>query len=434
MERVDKSLMRLRLIWLSVALGVLLLTVKASSSFARRLTDPINHIIEAARRIKRGDFDRHLYVNRRDEIGQLAGDINHMAQELQKTMREIKDRSGQLEAVLSNMVSGVLVVDTKGFIRIVNPAAEAILGVEAEDILNRHNLEVLRPYAIFDTAHKVMTQKKVFNEEWNISIDEEKTIEVFFAPIMGEKENISGVLVVLHDITRIRRLEKMRTEFVGNVSHELRTPLTAINGYVETLLDGAYEDPETCVRFLQVVERESRRLTNLIEDLLDLSRIESRVKLTRTNVDLPRLANEVILFLEEKKKRKGIQLYRDFPNQMEPLRADKGWLEQVFINLLDNSLKYTPEGGTITVRMKDLPEAVRVDVIDTGIGIPKEHLPRIFERFYRVDKARSRKLGGTGLGLAIVKHVIEAHGGTVSAESEPGSGTVITFTIPRREL
>ena len=172
MERVDKSLMRLRLIWLSVALGVLLLTVKASSSFARRLTDPINHIIEAARRIKAGDFDRHLYVNRKDEIGQLAGDINHMAQELQKTMREIKDRSGQLEAVLSNMVSGVLVVDTKGFIRIVNPAAEAILGVEAEHILNRHNLEVLRPYAIFDTAHKVLTQKKVFNEEWNISIDE----------------------------------------------------------------------------------------------------------------------------------------------------------------------------------------------------------------------------------------------------------------------
>ncbi|HLN63281.1 MAG TPA: ATP-binding protein, partial [Symbiobacteriaceae bacterium] len=238
---------------------------------------------------------------------------------------------------------------------------------------------------------------------------------------------------VLQDITRARKLEQMRTDFVSNVTHELRTPLTSINGFAETLLEGALDDPETARHFVGIIKRESEHLGRLIEDILDLSRIEGgKWKVKKEWLHLAELAEETAGRLASKAESLGVDLRIEVSSDLPAIQGDPGRLAQVMLNLVDNALKYTPAGGSVTVAAEDLGQSVRVKVIDTGAGIPKIDLPRLFERFYRVDKARSRATGGTGLGLSIVKHIVEAHGGSVGVESEIGEGSTFYFTLPRQ--
>jgi two-component system phosphate regulon sensor histidine kinase PhoR len=260
----------------------------------------------------------------------------------------------------------------------------------------------------------------------------EQILEARLAPAGDGVRDPRGVLLVIRDATRSRKLELMRTEFVANVTHELRTPLTSIRGFAETLLEGALEDPETARHFVTIIKRESDQLGNLIEDLLDLSRIESgKWKMHKEPVRLRTLATETVGRLASKANDLGVDLRIEIPEALPPVPGDPARLAQVLLNLVDNALKYTHAGGSVTVSTEDAGPFVSVRIADTGTGIPKADLPRIFERFYRVDKARSRATGGTGLGLSIVKHIVDAHGGTISVVSDVGQGAVFTFTLPK---
>ncbi|MBC7107085.1 MAG: PAS domain-containing protein, partial [Firmicutes bacterium] len=260
---------------------------------------------------------------------------------------------------------------------------------------------------------------------------EPRVFRVHITPLRDAPEGPGGVVALLRDITEYRRLEQMRTEFVANVSHELRTPLTSIRGFLETLLDGAVDDPPTARRFLETMALEAERLARLIDDLLQLSRLEDRrVVLRRERVDMAVIVARVVDIFRAGAREKGLELGYHVQTHLPPVAGDPDMLARVLVNLVDNAVKYTPEGGRITVRAEAADGHVRVSVSDTGVGIPEESLPRVFERFYRVDKSRAREQGGTGLGLAIVKHIVEAHGGRVWARSEVGRGSTFTFELP----
>lgn len=257
---------------------------------------------------------------------------------------------------------------------------------------------------------------------------ERRHFEVYGAPIIGTNDVWKGILLVFHDITELKRLEQMRKDFVANVSHELKTPITSIKGFTETLLDGAMNDKNTLEAFLNIILQESGRLQTLIQDLLDLSKIEQQgFKLNIQTVDLVMMLNDVITILEGKANEKGISLMLETSGEHIIVEGDLYRLKQIFINLINNAITYTPNGGMVTVKIIENKKTVTAKVKDTGIGINKDEIPRIFERFYRVDKARSRNSGGTGLGLAIVKHLVEAHKGNISVQSQFGKGTEFTI-------
>jgi two-component system, OmpR family, phosphate regulon sensor histidine kinase PhoR len=267
-----------------------------------------------------------------------------------------------------------------------------------------------------------------------VVVNNDINVELFVTPIFGANEEVVGAVAVLHDVTQFRRVERMRTEFVANVSHELRTPITAVKGFAETLLDGALENPDLCRQFVQIIYDESERLSHLVLDLLELSKMESGHSVFRfTRVNISELVDTAAARLQNQATQSGIDLFVHTPES--PVFADVApeRITQVLINLIGNAIAYTPAPGRIDVSVLDADEEVTVEVADTGIGIPKADIPRIFERFYRVDKDRSRNTGGTGLGLAIVKHILEAHRGTIKVTSEVGRGSTFSFTLPKRQ-
>lgn len=409
------------------ALAAILLSI----SFAQSLTEPLQEIARVARRITAGDFSLKIYPRSHDEIGQLGAIINEMANTIREKVAELSFAKDRLETVLNYMVSGVLLLNAKGEILLANPAAEAIFAIKAKEATGKHNLEVLRNYHLNEKMQEALKTEEVVTADLQTIFPEERFLRAYFAPLPGESR-AKGVLIVLHDITAMRRLEQMRTEFVANASHELRTPLTAIKGFAETLLDGALQDPVASKRFVSIIDQEAERLNRLVEDLLDLARIESKkVKMVMQPVELNSLVSQIALELNHRLDKGDLKLEIIVPKDLPKVKGDRDWLYQVFLNLIDNSIKYTPPGGKILVSAVPKEKEIRVEVQDSGIGIPKEDLPRIFERFYRVDKARSRQLGGTGLGLSIVKHVIENHGGKIGIKSKLGEGTTVWFTLPK---
>lgn len=409
-----------------------LLVVLSTVVLSRMITEPLRRLLAGVHSIAAGNYGHQVRIVSRDEFGELGEVLNSMSRQLQANIEAVNEEKAKSEAILRNMADGVVAVEHTGSIFLFNEAAEKIFGRSAESAIGKTILEVVRNHE-FSALFEDVPATGMKTEEIVIYAPRRRHLRVtVFRLVEGTGPSI-GAAAVVQDITEIKRLEQLRTEFVANVSHELRTPLTSIKGFIETLLEGAYSDQETCTRFLRIIEKESSRLENLINDLLDLSRIESgRVQPSNELVELPGLVESVLLSFETQAKNKEIKMAADFPNGFAPIKADKEMLRQVLINLIDNAIKYTPEGGSVTIRGHDLGDAVRVEVIDTGIGIPQEHLPRLFERFYRVDKARSRSLGGTGLGLSIVKHIVESHGGTVGVESELGQGTTVHFLLPKR--
>jgi two-component system phosphate regulon sensor histidine kinase PhoR len=343
----------------------------------------------------------------------------------------------QVAAILDSMVEGVIALDGRGRVLLMNPGARAIFGVGGPGeaaVEGRPLLEVVRQKELLElvAAAPAGAGGERVQRELELGPPISRVLEAQAVPLSLASEE-GGTLVVVHDVTGVRRLERVRTEFVANVSHELRTPLTAIRGYLETLLDGALEERKHARRFLEIAHTHAARLGRLVDDLLQLSNIETgKVVLVPVPLELHEVATSALAIFEAEAARKGVALANRVPGDLA-VRADRDRLSQILVNLVDNAVKFTPAGGQVTLDAARIaPDAVEVRVADTGIGIPSTDLPRLTERFYRVDKARSRELGGTGLGLAIVKHLVQAHGGSLAIDSQLGQGATVRFTLPGR--
>ncbi len=417
----------------------LILMIPVAYFLARSLADPISEMTRRAIQLVSNTFDRKVQISSTDELGSLSRAISEIGSHLGIKIEEISKEKDYLQTILKGMMEGVLVVDGRGRILMVNDALRRLLSL-ASDVSDKMPLEIIRNAELEGAIRKAIRDGENVALELDLNKSGEKTIEVNVVSIltsnrrMGEdSEGIRGVIAVFHDITRLKQLEKVRQDFVANVSHELRTPLTTIKGYAETLLDGALKEDQA-FQFVQVIKRHTDRLTKIVEDLLMLSKIETKeFQLKIEVISLPNFIDDIIDFVKDLAEKKKISLSRnDIPSSLA-VQADRSYLEQILINLLDNAVKYTPEGGRVTVSAveKDSKD-IQFSVEDNGIGIPKEDLSRIFERFYRVDKGRSKEMGGTGLGLSIVKHLVQAHGGRVWVESQLGKGSVFYFTLPNR--
>ncbi len=405
-------------VFLSLFLGYLL---------SKTITSPIVSVMHKAEKVAEGDFDVQLSVKSEDEIGNLTRTFNYMAKELKNTLAEISSEKNKVETILNYMADGVMAFDLKGNAIHVNPAARKLLGAEVDK----------KPFNEFSkcVGLDVKLENIIYLEESSVresdTIIEDMYVKVYFAVFTDTNKKPEGVIVVLHDITEQQKLDSMRREFVANVSHELRTPITSIKSYAETLLDGAAEDAEITERFLNVINSEADRMTRLVKDLLQLSRLDNQqMNWSIDNVSLTTMVKDITDRMQIEARQKNQKLESYVIGEIPGIRADKDRLEQVLVNIINNALKYTHDSGSITVYVGRIYNDVYVKVTDTGIGIPTESLPLVFERFYRVDKARSRDLGGTGLGLSIAKEMVEAHGGTISISSELGKGTEVTIRLP----
>ncbi len=431
LNEVEQSIRDLTLV---LALGLLVLFIIAaliSFRLASSLTKPLEQITKVARRIKSMDYSARVKVHKQDEIGELGNAINAMADSLDVQMTRIQQNENQLESVLDNMINGIVMIDQNGKILLMNRRAEEILGFSAKDLVGRHYAEAKQQYELSQMIKEGLKKHTHLREEITFYFPEERLLDLNIVPIRSGVDSFSGVLLVLQDVSAIRRLERMRSEFVANVSHELKTPITAVKGFAETLLGGAVSDEDTARSFLQIIYDESDRLNRLIGDILELSKIESRrVPLVFSPIELDSFVGRAVTLLEAEAARKNIELSLT----AEPglyVEADEDRLRQIIVNLLSNGINYTAEGGKVTIKVEGLgDDHIRVQISDTGIGIPKKDLPRIFERFYRVDKARSRSSGGTGLGLSIVKHLVELHKGTIAVSSTLGVGTTFVIELP----
>lgn len=394
---------------------------------SKTITVPIVNIMHRAQRLAKGDFDQILEVKSADEIGKLTATFNYMARALKRTLVEISSEKRKIETILNYMTDGVIAFNIKGEIIHANPASKAILGVKKMD-LNFN--EFSRKYNLGMEIEEVQYLETSGSKERNIEL-ENKYIRVYFALFTDENKKVEGIIAVMQDITEQQKLDNMRNEFVANVSHELRTPITSIKSYTETLLDGALDDRQTAEKFLGVVNSEADRMTRLVKDLLQLSRLDNQqMSWNIEQISIVSLVKSTVEKMQIEAKSKNQKLESYAIGEIPDIPADRDRIEQVLINLLSNAIKYTPGGGEITVYVGRLYSEVYIKVTDNGIGIPKEDLPRIFERFYRVDKARSREMGGTGLGLAIAKEIVDAHEGSISITSEWGKGTEITVKLP----
>ncbi len=344
--------------------------------------------------------------------------------------RDYEDQAkAERQTLFNSMMEGVVLLDRNGRIQLVNQSLERLLALHT-DVRGQTLNEAFRRPELVQLVSRLDSDRKVPTAEFELGGNEPRYMEVNAATVFDRDGRTQGTILVFHDLTRIRQLENTRREFVANVSHELRTPLSLIKGYVETLLDGARNDPELATRFLQTIERHSNRLTNLIEDLLTISRLESgQITLQLRAIPLRSFAAGLVSELQSRAEERGTRISNEVPEQLVG-RADPDRLEQVFVNLVENAIKYGRAGGLVSIRGRAVNSHIEICVKDDGPGIPAEARERVFERFYRVDKARSRDAGGTGLGLSIVKHIVQSHGGKVWVESEPGKGAQFFFTLP----
>lgn len=414
--------------------GLLAVIISLGISFAlaRRVSRPISQMAQAAKMISKGDLSQRIRVDSRDEVGDLARSFNRMSEELERQMGDLSKEVSEKEAVLSSMIEGVLAIDRDEHVILINQAAQRMLELRPDDTLGKFHWEVIRNSEINNLFKEILKTHMQKTVEFQISPLDEMTFMVHAAPIRARGGNILGVVAVFHDVTEIRRLEKVRMEFVANVSHELRTPLTSIKGFVETLKRGALDEGENALNFLDIIERHTDRLNRLITDLLELSRVESgKKKMDFQPIKVEELINRSISHFMEISNKSLQKIKCNIPSDLPMVLADEEGVETVLKNLLDNAIKYTPERGEIIITSVDRDDYIEIAVVDNGMGIPLKDLPHIFERFYRVDKTRSRELGGTGLGLSIVKHIIEAHGGAVSVDSEVGKGSRFSFTLSK---
>lgn len=432
LEQIDAVLRGMRPILATSTLVALLVAAVLSYILARTITGPVKELTARAGEMAGGRFDRLIEVRSSDEIGRLAGMFNHLTVRLRDTLEEISAEKRKAEAILNHMADGIIAVDRESRVMLLNPAAARMLRVAPEEVVGGPLLAVLPDLPLEGALSAVLAGRE--EEPGEVTVPRRgMVLRARLAPLRDPAGQPAGLVIVFHDITQQEKLETMRREFVANVSHELRTPITTIKSYVETLLEGARDEPEVADRFLRVVAGETDRMVRLVNDLLTLSQIDSRrMRWEMEALDLGGLVAEVGEKFADRCRRKGLALDVAAAQNLPEVWGDRDRLEQVLSNLLNNAVDFTPADGAIHLSAEAEGDRVVVRVRDTGVGIPPEDLPRIFERFYRVDKARSREFGGTGLGLAIAREIVEAHGGRIEINSAPGRGTEVRFDIPVR--
>lgn len=398
---------------------------------ANRITGSLRRLTRTAHAYAEGDLHAQGRVApAMQEVRELSEALDIMARTLRARIGELTTERNQATAILESMAEGVVALDAQGRILLMNPSAKILLGLTAVGSIGQRLAEVLRHQEAQTLMQAVLDSRERITKEIGLFQPNERVLRLHAAPCRGAAPKGPCAVVVIQDVTESHRYEQLRKEFVANVSHELKSPLTSIRSLAETLLGGALEDPSTNRRFVRLIDEDAARLSRLIDDLLALSQIESQaVPLRLAVVELRPMAESVLASLKVPLKQRQIGATCELPEDLT-VRADPDRLRQVLVNLVENAIKYNKESGTLTLSAVAEGGWVKVAVADTGIGIPPQDLPRVFERFYRVDKARSRELGGTGLGLAIVKHIVEAHGGSVSVESEPNRGSTFSFTVP----
>lgn len=441
MAQLDREIVQFQRTLIGALAGTLLVIALLSLWLARSIITPLSEIAQTARQLASDRRTAPIKTTAHDEAGLLANALNDLADRLHTRIDELSEDRAQLLAMLTSMVEGVMVLDYRSHVLQINPALERMFGVSRAEARGRPCTELFRHQELNDLV--ISSLRSRTNHEGEIVLPlSNRCLHIEVSVAGGERENEACVVLVFHDMTELRRLENIRKDFVANVSHELRTPLTSIKGYVEALLDGAKDDPVASAKFLDIILKQSDRLNLIIEDLLELSKIESgRVLLKEEPVDLRPIIDRALATIKPIADKNGHRLVLSIDDNLPPVPGDEGRLLQVLTNLLDNAVKYTPAGGTITVNSRLIngtgstgssEEGIELTVSDTGIGIPEQDRPRVFERFYRVDKARSRELGGTGLGLAIVKHIVEGHGGQVWVEANQPHGSKFVVRLPIR--
>ena len=429
---IDKAL---RSIETKIVMGGLLIALFAailSLWVSRRIIRPIEEIKRGAERFSRGEFECRLPVENPEEIGSLSETMNQMAIELQERIRKMTKQRNELEAVLSSMLEGVIAVDNDERIISMNQAAGEMLRAHPSQAQGRTIQEVIRSVDLQNLVAKALSREEPVEEDVVLYAEEKRMLNGHSTALYDEDGHRMGALLVLNDVTRLRKLENVRRDFVGNVSHEIKTPIAAIQGFVETLRDGAMENREDAERFLGIIQKHVGRLNAIIEDLLSLSRIEQEEENQKIVLSEGRVKDVLSMAIQVSQVKATPKNVHMILSCREDLMAkiNPPLLEQAVVNLLDNAIKYSEKDSAVRVEAKQSDGEIIVSIRDEGCGIEKRHIPRLFERFYRVDKARNRKLGGTGLGLAIVKHITQAHGGRVTVESTPGKGSVFCLHLP----
>ncbi len=415
-------------------MGAALLAAFLSLVMARRLSRPLEEMKQGAQRFAQGDLRVKVPVPPSDELASLAEALNYMAEQLDQRIRTILRQGQEQEAVLASMVEGVMAVDQRERLITLNQAGARLLGVDPETARQRPIPEVVRNPDLQNFVAQALASPRQVDGEIILRDDgRDRLLQVRGTTLQDPQGKAFGALIVLNDVTRLRRLEQARRDFVANVSHELKTPITSIKGFVETLLDGAMQEPENALSFLHIIARHADRLNEIIDDLLSLSRIEQdseQGKIALSAGRIKEVLHNAIQVCGERAAAKDIEITLTCPDDLAAA-INAPLLEQAVVNLIDNAVKYSPAVSPVEVEARLELGEVLILVRDQGSGIPPEHLPRLFERFYRVDAGRSRKVGGTGLGLAIVKHIAQSHGGYVTLQSAPGKGSTFLIHLPQ---
>ena len=428
----------LRSVQLQIAFGGLVIAVMAafvSLVVSRRISQPIEKIKQGAVRFFEGDLSHRLPVPSTEEMAGLAEAMNRMAVQLDNRMEKVLQQRNELEAVLSSMLEGVIALNRNERIISMNSAAGSMFECDPVQVAGRNLQEVIRNLALQRFAARALKSSETIEDDFILYREEERILNIHSSALYDSSNRQIGTLLVINDVTRLRHLENVRKDFVANVSHEIKTPLTAIKGFVETLQQGTGQSREEQERFLGIIIKHVNRLNSILEDLLVLSRME--LEETNSGIHLAEgrikdVIQTAVQICQPKAAAKNITIDLDVSEDIKA-NLDATLLEQALVNLIDNAIKYSGEGNRVVINTRIEIKELKIEIVDRGAGIPQNHLPRLFERFYRVDKARSRKLGGTGLGLAIVKHIVQAHGGHISVDSALGKGSTFTIHLPHHQ-
>ncbi|NBG87968.1 two-component system histidine kinase PnpS [Isachenkonia alkalipeptolytica] len=417
---------------ISIGAGVILASI-LGYRFINKFLEPVKKLKETSREIAKGNLNRSLEVSSNDELGELSETFNEMRVQLKHSFEEMEDQNVKLQALLTSITNPIIAVNPKKEIILFNPAAETLFETKGEAVYGKHILEVVRDHTLEERVEEIFDQNRETQMEWELKYPSKRHLKVNTSLIRVPKDpNRSlGIVASIEDLTEMKKLETMRSDFVANVSHELKTPLTSIKGFVETLKSGEVEEEEQRQRFLGIIEIEAERLTRLINDILTLAEIESHGKSDKeASIDVQTAIESSLDIIRPIATAKNIQISVEVEEDLPKIQGKDDWFKQMLINLLDNGVKYTPESGEIELKAYTQKGRVYLRVKDNGLGIPKADVDRIFERFYRVDKGRSRKVGGTGLGLAIVKHAVRSLNGHIEVKSKEGEGTEFTANFP----
>ena len=429
---VDRSVDKLRFSIFQVLLLIIILSMIVAFIFSMKVISPIQEIEAFTDKIRKGDVSGMLMIDSRDEIGQLSKNINDMVAELQEKIRVANEEKWKLRAAFASMAEGVMVLDSQNRIEGLNKGMAEMIGREYADIVGKTPIEAFRNIALQDALNRFRQAGEIVLEEITLGDENPMILDVNISAVKSLPGQDPKTMIVFHNVTRLKKLEQVRADFVANVTHEIKTPLTAIIGFVETLQQGAIDDRAKAQKFLLTIHENAQRLNRLVDDLLTLSSIElGETKLHLEGLALEDVFETALTLISPRAALKNVRIQRDVQPGLPMVRADRDRLVQILVNVLDNAVKFTPEGGSVSITASpEVQGSVVIKITDTGIGISKSELPRLGERFYRIDKTRSREMGGTGLGLSIVKHLMKAHEGSMEIESTLGKGTTVSLHFP----